>query len=114
MGLSPLFASAVTSGRFDGRGVEWLGAVRSSTLGLVADELDERVGDPDFTDALARFELPFGTNDRVVAGWMLLDDSLDFHDPDGTEDATAGAHDELLSLSTWRRWNRPPTRVTIS
>jgi hypothetical protein len=32
----------------------------------------------------------------------------------GTEDLAAGTHEVVLSLSTYRRWNRPPIRVTIS
>jgi len=107
LGLSPLYASAVSSGRFDRRDVEWLGAVRTSTIGLVADSIDERVGDPDFTDALARFVIPFGGDDRVIAGWMLLDDSLDFHDDDDEaiasyRDATGWVRGEFALADRWR------------
>jgi len=93
LGLSPLYASVVSSGRWDAHDVEWLGAVRTSTIGLVADSIDERVGDPDFTDALARVEMPFGDGNKVVAGWMLLDDTLDFTSADGDERAIAGYRD---------------------
>ena len=92
-GLSPLYASAVTSGRFDRRNIEWLAAVRTSTIGLVLDDLDQRVGDPDFTDALVRFEMPIGERSRVIAGWMLLDDALDFHASDDSEIAVASYRD---------------------
>jgi hypothetical protein len=107
LGLSPLYASAVSSGRFDGRDVEWLGAVRTSTIGLVADSIDERVGDPDFTDALARFVIPVGKDHRIVAGWMLLDDSLDFHDDDDEaiasyRDATGWVRGEFALAERWR------------
>jgi len=92
-GLSPLYASAVANGRWDAHDVEWLGAVRTSTIGLVADSIDEKVGDPDFTDAIARFEMPFGDGNRLVAGWMLLDDSLDFRSADVDETAIASYRD---------------------
>ena len=92
-GLSPLFASAVTSGRFDKQDIEWLGAARTSVVGLVLDDLDQRVGDPDFTDALARFTLPVGERGRIVAGWMLLDDALDFRRADDSEIARASYRD---------------------
>lgn len=96
-GLSPLYASAVVSGRTDTRNIEWLGAGRTSTLGLVLDEIDKRVGDPDFADALARIEMPLkiaGRDDgKLVAGWMLLDDTLDFQDSDDTEEAVASYRD---------------------
>jgi len=92
-GLSPLFASAVTSGRSDRHDIEWLGAARASVVGLVLDDLDERVGDPDFTDALARFEMPVGEQGKLIAGWMLLDDSLDFHRSDDSEIARASYRD---------------------
>jgi outer membrane receptor protein involved in Fe transport len=92
-GLSPLFASAVTSGRLDSRGIEWLGAARTSVVGLVLDDIDQRVGDPDFTDALARFTLPVGENGRLIAGWMLLEDSLDFNRGDDSETARASYRD---------------------
>jgi outer membrane receptor protein involved in Fe transport len=92
-GISPLYISAVASGRFDSNGLEWLGAARTSTIGLVLDDLDDRVGDPDFTDALARVEFPFGDGNRLIAGWMLLDDSLDFHDAEENEFARARYRD---------------------
>lgn len=93
LGLSPLYASAVANGRWDAHDVEWLGAVRTSTIGLVADSIDERVGDPDFTDVLARIEMPFGDGNKVVAGWMLLDDTLDFRSANDDEMAIAGYRD---------------------
>lgn len=109
LGLSPLYASAVASGRTDTRNIEWLAAGRSSTVGLVLDEVDKRVGDPDFGDALARLELPIGTNDKLVAGWMLLDDSLDFEDADEAEravasyrDATGWLRGEFALADRWR------------
>ncbi len=92
-GLSPLYVSAVASGRSDSRGIEWLGSARTSTLGLVLDELDQRVGDPDFTDALARVQVPVGARGRATAGWMLLDDSLDFNAGAGAEVARASYRD---------------------
>ncbi|HLA71334.1 MAG TPA: TonB-dependent receptor [Steroidobacteraceae bacterium] len=92
-GLSPLFASAVTSGRSDRRDIEWLGAARASVVGLVLNDLDQRVGDPDFTDALARFAMPVGEKGKLIAGWMLLDDSLDFHRGDDSEIARASYRD---------------------
>lgn len=91
-GLSPLYASAVTSGRTDQRNVEWLGAVRTSVLGLI-EEVENRIGSPSFNDALARVELPVGEGNKLVAGWMLLDDKLDFHDSGDTERATASYRD---------------------
>jgi len=92
-GVSPLFASGVTSGRFDSHDIEWLGAARSSVVGLVLDDVDRRVGDPDFSDALARFTVPVGARGRLIAGWMLLDDSLDFHRADDSEIARASYRD---------------------
>jgi outer membrane receptor protein involved in Fe transport len=92
-GLSPLYASAVTSGRWDAHDVEWLGAVRTSTIGLISDDIDERVGDPEFTDAIGRVEMPFGDGDKLVAGWMLLEDKLNFHAADGEESAIASYRD---------------------
>ena len=92
-GLSPLFASVVTSGKFDEHDIEWLGAARTSVVGLVLDDLDQRVGDPDFSDALARFTLPAGEHGKIVAGWMLLDDALDFSRADDSEIARASYRD---------------------
>jgi hypothetical protein len=105
LGLSPLYASVVTNGRFDTHDIEWLGAVRTSTIGLVLDDLDQRVGDPDFTDALARFEMPLERGGRVIAGWMLLDDSLEFHAADDSEIATASYRD----ATGWLRAETPLT-----
>jgi outer membrane receptor protein involved in Fe transport len=107
-GLSPLYASAVTSGELEWRSIDYLAAVRTSTIGLVLDQLDQRVGDPDFTDALARLEMPFGEQNKLVAGWMLLDDSLDFHASDEAEIARASYRDGTGWLrgefALGRRW----------
>lgn len=92
-GLSPLYVSTLTSGRIDSNRLEYLAAARTSTIGLVLDDLDQRVGDPDFTDAIARLEYPFGDGNRVIAGWMLLDDSLDFADSEENESARASYRD---------------------
>jgi hypothetical protein len=92
-GLSPLYASAVTNGRWDSHDVEWLAAARTSTIGLVSDSIDERVGDPDFTDAIARVEMPFGDGNKAVAGFMLLEDSLNFISADDDETAIASYRD---------------------
>jgi hypothetical protein len=92
-GLSPLYVSAVSSGRIDSSQIEWLGAARTSTIGLVAHDIDERVGDPDFADALLRFEMPFGKANKVVAGWMLLHDSFAFTAADDDESASANYRD---------------------
>jgi outer membrane receptor protein involved in Fe transport len=62
-------------------------------VGLVLNDLDQRVGDPDFTDALARFAMPVGEKGKLIAGWMLLDDSLDFHRGDDSEIARASYRD---------------------
>ncbi|HTU64603.1 MAG TPA: TonB-dependent receptor [Steroidobacteraceae bacterium] len=106
-GLSPLFLSAVTSGRTDQHGLEWLGAARVSSLGLV-DEVNDRIGDPDFTDVLGRVELPVGDRNKLVAGWLLLDDKLDF-DASDDESATASYRDatgwlrgEFALADRWR------------
>ncbi len=93
LGLSPLYMSAVSSGRFERRPVEWLAAARTSTIGLVIDDIDQRVGDPDFTDALARIEMQVGERATLVAGWMLLDDSLDLQASDRAETARASYRD---------------------
>jgi outer membrane receptor protein involved in Fe transport len=92
-GLSPLYASAVTSGKFASHDIEWLGAARSSVVGLVLDDVNTRVGDPDFADALARFVLPLGADSRLIAGWMLLDDALNFRRSDASEMARASYRD---------------------
>jgi outer membrane receptor protein involved in Fe transport len=83
----------VTNGTFDARNIEWLGAVRTSTVGLVLDDLDRRVGDPDFNDALVRFEMPFGEGNKLIAGWMVLDDALEFQRGDDSEIARASYRD---------------------
>jgi hypothetical protein len=92
-GLSPLYVSAVSSGRVDSNRLEWLGAARTSTVGMVADAIDERIGDPDFSDALLRLEFPHGDGNILVAGWMLLDDALDFTAADDDERARASYRD---------------------
>jgi hypothetical protein len=94
LGLSPLYASVVTNGRFDSHDVEWLGAARTSTIDIISEDIGERVGEPVFTDILGRLEMPFGKDSRVIAGWMVLDDSLDFRDSDRDEEARASYRDD--------------------
>jgi outer membrane receptor protein involved in Fe transport len=70
--------------------LEWLGAVRHSTLDLV-DPVIEGFGRPEFSDSLGRLRWSTG-NGAWTLGWLLLDDRL----------ALGSAGDEEIALARYR------------
>jgi TonB dependent receptor/TonB-dependent Receptor Plug Domain len=105
LGLSPLYASAVSTGRTESRDIEWLGALRISPISLVL-ESDRGLGRPKFLDALARVSLPLGTATRITAGWLLLDDRLESFGRDDDPDRGSARYRDATG---WLRVNRALT-----
>jgi outer membrane receptor protein involved in Fe transport len=99
LGLSPIFASGLTSGRMAKREIEWLAAARVSTIEAVLDQLDDSIGRPDFLDVVARVSMPLGERAKVSAGWLMLDDRLRVDLADSSEVAQARYRD----TNTWVR-----------
>lgn len=99
LGLSPIFASGLTSGRTTRREIEWLAAARVSTIEAVLDKLDDSIGRPDFLDVVGRVSMPLGERATVSAGWLMLDDRLRVDLEDSSEIAQARYRD----TNTWAR-----------
>ncbi|MCU0977425.1 MAG: TonB-dependent receptor [Steroidobacteraceae bacterium] len=103
IGVSMLYAHALSQGRLEERPVEWLAAIRRSVVNDLLELADKRSGQPRFTDALARVAVDVGARGEIVAGWLMLDDSLKIDLGDGIEQARATHHDSTAWLhGTWR------------
>lgn len=79
LGLSMLYAHGLTVGEtaWRERPLRWLGSLRQSTVEATIRAADREGLDPHFLDALARVEYEPDARTRVVAGFLLLNDSLD-------------------------------------
>jgi hypothetical protein len=103
IGVSLLYAHALSEGRLEQGPVEWLAAIRRSVVNDLLELADKRSGQPRFTDALARVAVDVGEQGEFVAGWLMLDDSLKIDLDDGIEQARTSHHDSTAWLrGTWR------------
>ncbi|MCS6946828.1 MAG: TonB-dependent receptor, partial [Steroidobacteraceae bacterium] len=93
LGLSLLYAHALTAGRSVEHGIDWLAAVRQSAVQAVLDLTEQRIGEPSFVDALARVAVPLGERAELVVGLLSLDDRIDANLSAGTETARADYRD---------------------
>jgi outer membrane receptor protein involved in Fe transport len=101
--LSLISGGASTIGRADELPLEWLAAVRRSTLDLV-DPVEDGFGKPQFSDSLGR--LRWSTDDGAwTLGWLLLDDRLELRKTDDAEIATARYRDEYFWLARDHRFS---------
>jgi outer membrane receptor protein involved in Fe transport len=101
--LSLISAGLSSTGRSERWPVEWVAAIRRSTLDLL-DPVKEDFGSPQFSDSLGR--LKWHTDQGAwTAGWLLLDDKLKLGMPDDDEQAKARYRDEYLWLARDHRFN---------
>lgn len=98
LGLSLLYAHAMTQGRLDSLPVEWLFAARRSTVEAVLEAADSRTGEPQFLDILGRVAWRFGERGEIAAGWLSLDDDLEAWISQGSEQARADYRDATAWL----------------
>ena len=71
--------------------VEWLFAIRRSTLDLL-EPVENSLGNPQFSDSLGR--LQWNTqNGAWRLGWLLLDDRIELGSADDEETANADYRD---------------------
>jgi outer membrane receptor protein involved in Fe transport len=100
---SLISAGASTIGSSERWPLEWLFAIRRSTLDLL-DPIEDDVGQPEFGDSLGR--LRYRTEHGAwTAGWLLLDDRLELGAADGEETARARYRDEYLWLARDHEFN---------
>jgi outer membrane receptor protein involved in Fe transport len=94
---SLISAGVSSTGKSERFPLEWLGALRHSTIDLV-DPVEDSFGKPQFSDTLGR--LRWTTEHGFwTAGWLLLDDRLDLGEVDSEERATARYRDEYFWLA---------------
>lgn len=103
LGLSLLYAHALSQGRLDSRPLEWLVAVRKSVVEGVMQLSDRQDAEPAFLDVLTRLSWHFDGGSALAAGWLLLDDRMSADVSDSTERANARYRDGTAWLrGTWR------------
>lgn len=103
IGVSLLYAHALSQGRLESHPLEWLVAARKSTIEQFMKLAEERSGEPAFLDVLARLSWHFNDGSDLAAGWLLLNDELTAGLSDSSERAHARYRDGTGWLrGTWR------------
>ncbi len=93
-----LISAGVSSiGKSERWPVEWLGAIRRSTVDLLTP-VKEDFGSPEFSDTLGRLRW-VTEHGAWTVGWLLLDDRLELGVGDDEEQATARYRDEYVWLA---------------
>ena len=95
--LSLLSAGVSSIGKSERWPVEWLGAIRRSTIDLL-DPVEESFGTPEFSDTLGRLRW-VTERGAWTLGWLLLEDHLELGVADDEEQATARYRDEYVWLA---------------
>lgn len=99
---SLISAGASASGTSERLPVDWLAAIRRSTVDLLEPVVDS-FGTPEFGDSVGR--LRWSTDKGAwTGGWLLLNDRLDLRTDNDEETATARYRDEYLWLARDHRF----------
>jgi len=94
VGLSLISGGVSSMGTSRKWPLEWLFAVRHSTLDLL-DPVEDEIGKPEFSDSIGR--LRYSTDHGAwTLGWLLLDDQLQLGTPDDDETSDARYRDEYF------------------
>jgi hypothetical protein len=99
---SMISAGVSSIGHADELPLEWLGAIRHSTLDKL-EPVEDNVGKPTFSDSLGRFRWTTEAG-AWTAGWLLLDDRLDLGVAGDSERASATYRDEYVWLARDHRF----------
>lgn len=100
---SLISAGVSSTGTADNLPLEWLGAIRRSTLDLL-EPVEDWFGTPQFSDSIGR--LRWSTDQGAwTAGWLVLDDRLALDGNDDTEVSNARYRDEYVWLARDHRFN---------
>jgi len=108
-----LISAGVSSvGKFEKLPVEWLFAIRRSTIDLL-EPVENDFGKPQFSDSLGR--LRWDTeNGAWTLGWLLLDDRIELGSIGDEETANATYRDEYLWLARDHEFSpQLSTRATL-
>jgi hypothetical protein len=104
LGVSMLYARAISSGSFDHEQGTWLFGYRNSSLPEVLNHLQRKIGDPQFEDFVGRVSYDWhGT--KLTAGALRLNDELQLFTVAHAEETVARYHDTYLWLRLERDWN---------
>src|SRR5215207_1395325 len=79
IGASLLYTQLFTQGRLDSHPIEWLGSFRRGNVDLLAKAFGRDEAEPEFLDALGRFELDLPGRSSLAMGGLLLSDGLEAH-----------------------------------
>jgi len=109
---SLISAGVSTVGKSERLPVEWLFAIRRSTLDLL-EPVEDNFGTPQFSDSIGR--LQWNTqNGAWTLGWLLLDDRIELGNPGDEETAKATYRDEYFWLARDHEFNpQLRTRATL-
>ena len=109
--VSLISAGLSTIGHAESLPLDWLFAVRHSTVDLL-EPVEDDFGKPQFSDSLGR--LRWGTEHGAwTLGWLLLDDRIELGNEGDAETANATYRDEYLWLARDHEFDRHlRTRVT--
>ncbi|HET7812185.1 MAG TPA: TonB-dependent receptor, partial [Steroidobacteraceae bacterium] len=77
--------------------LEWLAAIRHSTVDLI-DQVEDEIGRPRFSDSIGRLRLATD-HGAWTLGWLLLDDQLELGNRSDAEVSDARFRDEYLWLA---------------
>ena len=109
---SLISAGVSTMGKFEGLPVEWLFAIRRSTVDLL-EPVEDDFGKPQFSDSLGRLRWDTD-NGAWTLGWLLLDDRIELGNIGDEETANATYRDEYLWLARDNVFNgHLRTRATL-
>lgn len=95
--LSLISGGVSSIGRSKRLPLEWLAAIRRSTLDYI-DPVEDGFGKPQFSDSLGRLRWTTGRGAWTL-GWLLLDDRLELGAADDEERAVARYRDEYVWLA---------------
>lgn len=103
IGVSAISAGASTLGHAATLPLEWVGAIRHSTLDHL-EPVEDGLGKPRFSDTVGRLRWQT-ENGAWTAGWLLLDDQLLLGMQDDEEVAHARYRDEYIWLARDHRFS---------
>jgi outer membrane receptor protein involved in Fe transport len=103
VGASLISAGASSVGSSERWPLEWVVAIRRSTLDLL-EPVEEGFGQPQFSDSLGRLKYRTG-HGAWTAGWLVLDDRIELGQADDAETAKARYRDEYVWLARDHEFN---------
>ena len=104
LGASVLYTHALSQGRLDSYPVEWLVSVRRGNIDAFTELAGREETEPEFIDALARFQLDTGPRSSLAGGMLLLDDQLKVNFEKGVEQGDI----EYRDATGWASWHFRP------